>query len=55
MEENEKSVKSLNKKEEESLFKTDINNFDLVLDNNLYSLNVTKNDNNQKNSNFRKK
>lgn len=48
MEENEKSFKSLNKKEEESLFKTDINNFDLVLDNNLYSLNVTKNDNNQK-------
>ena len=48
MEENEKSVKSLNKKEEESLLKTDINNFYLVLDNYLYSLNVTKNDNNKK-------
>ena len=48
MEENEKSFKSLNKKEEESLLKTDINNFYLVLDNNLYSLNVTKNDNNKK-------
>jgi hypothetical protein len=48
MEENEKSARSLNQKEDDSLSKTNINNFYLVLDNSIYSVNVTKNKNNEK-------
>ena len=48
MEENEKSARLLNQKEDDSLSKTNINNFYLVLDNSIYSVNVTKNKNNEK-------
>ena len=48
MKENEKSDRSLNQKEDDSLSKTNINNFYLVLDNSIYSVNVTKNKNNEK-------
>lgn len=47
MEENEKSLKSLNQKEE-NLSKINIDTFYLSLDNNIYSINITKNDNNDK-------
>ena len=42
MEENEKSLKSLNQKEE------NLDTFYLSLDNNIYSINITKNNNNDK-------
>jgi hypothetical protein len=48
MKENEKSERSLNQKEDDSLSKTNINNSYLVLDNCIYSVNVTKNKNNEK-------